>query len=171
MKNDREAEFLRCYDDQADALFRHVYLRVRDRESAKDIVQEAFCRVWEYMSGGNEISNLRAFLYKTALNLIIDRSRKHTTDSLDALAEGGTDFRDTSRDSNTDAHAIEEECLHSLRMLNEPYRSTLLLRFVDDLTPKEIAEIQNETENVISVRINRGLAKIRTLLGVELKEK
>ena len=39
------------------------------------------------------------------------------------------------------------------------------MRYINELGPKEIAEILNETENVISVRINRALRKARALFG------
>ena len=54
-KLELEREFLAAYDEHADALFRHCLLRVRDREAAKDVVQEAFSRTWLYLSEGKNI--------------------------------------------------------------------------------------------------------------------
>ena len=50
-----EKEFLAAYDEHSDALFRHCLIRVRDRDTAKDIVQEAFSRTWVYLSEGKKI--------------------------------------------------------------------------------------------------------------------
>ena len=84
---DLEAYFLAAYDEHSDALFRHVLIRVRDRETAKDIVQEAFSRTWLYLSEGKKIEYIRAFLYRVANNLIVDGSRKKKSSSLDALMD------------------------------------------------------------------------------------
>lgn len=81
---DFERDFLAAYDEHSDALFRHVLIRVRDREVAKDIVQEAFSRTWLYLSEGKKIDYMRAFLYRVANNLIVDGSRKKKSASLDA---------------------------------------------------------------------------------------
>ena len=49
--------------------------------------------------------------------------------------------------------------------LDEAYREIVLMRFVEDLPPKDIARITGLSENVVSVRIHRGVEKLRTLLG------
>ena len=72
----REKLFTEAYDKYADAIFRYCYYRLFDREKAKDCMQEAYCRTWKYMSAGKQVDNIRAFVYKTANNIIIDDSRK-----------------------------------------------------------------------------------------------
>src|SRR3989344_8513851 len=86
-KLELEQRFLAAYDEHSDSLFRHVMLRVRDREAAKDVVQEAFSRTWLYLSEGKDIEYMRAFLYRVANNLIVDASRKKKSSSLDAMME------------------------------------------------------------------------------------
>jgi DNA-directed RNA polymerase specialized sigma24 family protein len=44
------------------------------------------------------------------------------------------------------------------------------MRFVDDLKPKEIAEILNLSPNVVSVRLNRAIEKLREMVGIDLQE-
>src|SRR3989344_6415935 len=83
----RETQFLEAYDKYADAIFRYCYYRVFDRDKANDYVQEAYCRTWKYLMQGNQIENIRAFLYRTANNIIIDESRKKKSFSLDQIME------------------------------------------------------------------------------------
>ena len=85
----REEEFSAAYESYSDALFRHCYFRLYDREKSKDIVQEAFIKTWEYASKGTEIENTRAFLYKVLNNLIVDEIRRKKALSLEILLEGG----------------------------------------------------------------------------------
>jgi RNA polymerase sigma factor (sigma-70 family) len=55
--------------------------------------------------------------------------------------------------------------LRHINSLDEKYSQVLTLRFVEDLGPKDIATIIGETENNVSVRINRGLAQLRELMN------
>src|SRR5437763_398183 len=82
-----EAEFLAAFDEHSDALFRHCFVRVRDREAAKDIVQETFTKTWDYLAKGKKVDHLRAFLYRVANNLIVDASRRKRSTSLDHMME------------------------------------------------------------------------------------
>ena len=72
-QNTIEKTFLAMYEKEADALFRFVSFRTREREVAVDTVSEAYLRTWRYLSEGKQIDNLRAFLYRTARNIMIDR--------------------------------------------------------------------------------------------------
>ena len=81
-----EQQFLDAYDAYADAIFRFVILRLRDRDAAKDLLQDVFVRTWDYLRAGKEVREMRPFLYQVARNLIIDNLRKsHGTVSLDQL--------------------------------------------------------------------------------------
>lgn len=158
-----EQDFLKAYEDFSDSLFRHCFYRVSDREVALDLTQETFVKTWQYIASGKEVGNLRSFLYKVANNLIIDYYRKKKSDSLDALQEGGFDVQsgDAERilSSSEGRHALQV-----LGTLEEKYRQVVIMRFVDELTPREIAEIIGESENAVSVRINRSIKKLKELL-------
>jgi DNA-directed RNA polymerase specialized sigma24 family protein len=49
-----------------------IFFRVFDRETAKDLVLEAFCRAWTHVASVQEINTLKAFLYRVAHNIIAD---------------------------------------------------------------------------------------------------
>ena len=57
-----------------------------------------------------------------------------------------------------------KEALQALQKLPDPYREVLLLRYVDELTPREAAVATGESENVISVRTHRALKKLKDIL-------
>ena len=54
--------------------------------------------------------------------------------------------------------------LKALEELPEPYREAVVMRYVDGLSPTEIARTIGESENVVSVRVHRGLKKLKSLL-------
>src|SRR3989338_11119 len=158
-----EDEFIAYYDEFADSLFRHCYFRVSDRERARDLVQETLTRAWAYLADGNRIEHIRAFLYRVADNLIVDEARKKRPLSLDQLRDEGFDPGEDRRAALTD----RLDAAHLLRFLDAldfKHRELIVMRYVDGLGPKEIAEITGESENVVSVRLHRAVATLKELL-------
>jgi RNA polymerase sigma-70 factor, ECF subfamily len=170
----QEDRFLKAFEDYSDALFRHASIRISDKERAIDIVHDTFTKVWSYVRAGHEIDAYRSFLYKVLNNLIIDEYRKHKESSLDALlAEEGVDegsFSDLS-ESTVEALAATIDGQQAFTLLNtlpDEYREAIILRFVDGLGPKEISDLIEESENVVSVRIHRGLKLLRKKIEDEV---
>lgn len=165
-----EERFLKAFDEYADALFRHAIYRLSDRERAIEIVHDTFTKVWGYLRSGREVESFKPFLYKVMNNLIIDEYRRRKETSLDAiLAEEGV-----SEGSFPELHGggLEEltfmldakKASELLQELPLSYREVLTLRFVDGLGPKEISDLVEESENVVSVRIHRGLKILKDMI-------
>ena len=162
-----EKEFLAAYDEYSDALFRHCMIRVRDRDVAKDIVQETFSRTWLYLSEGKKVEYIRAFLYRVANNLIVDGARKKKSSSLDALMEDdGFEVRDESIRDFADVPAARE-AVAMLKSLDEIYRTAITMRFIDEMSPREIAQTLGVSENVVSVRIHRGIERLSKMMNAK----
>jgi RNA polymerase sigma-70 factor, ECF subfamily len=166
-------QFTELYTAEADKLFRYCVLRVSDRDQAVDIAQDAFTRLWDSVAAGEDIHNLRSFLFKIAHNLIIDWYRKKKAISLDALLEPEDE---ALRFQLVDEHQQKPEIgadgrmmLEKIQFLDATYQHVVYLRFVEDLSPKEIAEIVKLDVNVVSVRINRGLNELRKMLNINIK--
>jgi RNA polymerase sigma-70 factor (ECF subfamily) len=165
--NEPDKMFLEAYKTYSDELFRFALFKLNNREKAKDVVQDAFMKTWLYISKSGEIHNIRAFLYKATGNIVIDEYRKqgrrdHKTDSLEELSENGYEpsFNDTeSIIDNIDG----KQALELLRELPEIYAQVLFLRYSEDLDVPEIAKLLNQTDNAISVRLNRGMRKLKEL--------
>ncbi|HEY0979501.1 MAG TPA: sigma-70 family RNA polymerase sigma factor [Candidatus Paceibacterota bacterium] len=152
--------FLQIYDAYADDIFRFCYLKVSSRELAEDLSQEVFARFWQAVREGTVMRSERALLYTIARNLIIDWYRKKKESSLDALTDLGIEFSgDDAGDVMREAEM--QEALRIVRSLDEPSREALLLRYVEGLSPKEIARLTGETANAVSVRLNRAIKKVR----------
>ncbi|MCA9370756.1 MAG: sigma-70 family RNA polymerase sigma factor [Candidatus Peregrinibacteria bacterium] len=162
-----DADFAKAYEAYADAIFRHCAYRCFDRERAKELMQEVFMKAWDYLAAGNDIDNVQAFLYRTANNIIIDearRTKKRTIVSYEDMAEDGFDIEgDDGRDQ---ARIFDsKEVAKVLLRIEEPYRTALVLRYIDELKPKEIAQTLGESANTVSVRINRGMNMLKTILA------
>jgi RNA polymerase sigma-70 factor (ECF subfamily) len=159
-----EQKTLDAYETYADDIFRYCLVRLYNRAEARDITQEVFLRTWRYITSGKNIENPRAFLYKVATNLIITTNQKKQPVSLDLLHEEGFD-------PGVDDHKRMETVSESVRVLqrldelDSDAAELIRLRYVEDLMPKEIAEVMGTNENVISVRIHRAMKKLQELLG------
>ncbi len=163
----KEAEraFLAAYDEYADAVYRFCAMKVSDRDIARDLTQETFTRAWDYVVKGNTVDQWKAFLFRTAYNLIVDTYRKKKTVSLDQMVEDH-DFAIPDADDVRSIERAEAKRMRAaIERLDETYRDIVLLRFTEDLPPREIARIMNLSENVISVRLHRGVKILRELLG------
>ncbi len=160
--NSLEMELLRAYDAHADAIFRHCYFKTSERELAQDLTQDVFLKAWSYMQQKQKIVNMRAFLYRIADNMVIDWYRKRKATSLDTLVDAGFEPADVDRKVEEQVEA--SLAFAKLRELGEDDQKLITWRFVEDLSPKEIAEIVDQTENVVSVRIHRALKKLKSLL-------
>src|SRR3990167_10551210 len=82
-------QFIDAFEKHSDELFRHATMRLSDRERAVEITQETYLRAWDYVRRGTEVREMRAFLFKTLRNLIIDEYRKHKNHSLPGEVLGG----------------------------------------------------------------------------------
>lgn len=169
----QEERFLEAFEEYGDALFRHAFIRLSDRERAIDVVHDTYAKVWSYVRSGQAIDSFRPFLYKVLNNLIVDEYRKRKEASLDAIlaAEGVTEgsFEELVEDS-TEALAATLDGRRAYEMLDrlsDEYREVVTLRFIDGLGPKEIAELIEESENVVSVRLHRALKALRNAIHEE----
>ena len=86
---------------------------------------------------------------------------------LELLQEAGIDFAGSGIAEITD-NAEVQKVLAVISELDEPSREVLLLRFMEGWTPSEIAQLNNESANAVSVRLNRALKKVRTHIHAEI---
>lgn len=166
-----ERAYLEAYEKYADALFRHAAFRISNRDRALDLVQDAFLKTWDYVQGGGEVREYKAFLYRILNNLIIDEYRKKKSSSLDEILENDTGAME-ARLSEGSVRETEEEFDESrmfvqirahIPELPDTYREVITMRYIDGFTPKEIASMIGISENVVSVRIHRGTHKLREI--------
>ena len=160
-----EKMFFELYETESDALFRFVFFRVSNREWAQDIVQETFAKYWEVLASEKPIENERALLFSIASHKVIDWYRKKKEYSLDQLMESGFD---TSRSEavSIEARLDTEEALRVLRTLPKKYQEVVWLRSVEEWSVQDIAAYVQDSVNVVSVRIHRGIRLWRERIGL-----
>ncbi len=158
--------FENAYATHSEPLFRHIYFRISNRERAIEIAQEVFMKTWDYLNKGNEIENIQAFIYKVSNNLIINEyQRRKIPLSIETLYENDGINPPSSENVVKDLEKEEDikKVLNRLSSIKEEYREAIYMKYIDELSVKEIAEILNETESNVSVRIHRGLEKLKEI--------
>jgi RNA polymerase sigma-70 factor (ECF subfamily) len=88
--------------------------------------------------------------------------------SLDELSEDGFDIAHGGR-KEEESRIDAKKLLVLLDELDESYRNVLVMRYVDDMTIQEIAELTGDQPNSISVRLHRALKKLKELHDERLR--
>ena len=165
-------QFEEVYAKEVDSLFKYCALRVSSKTQAMDIVQDVFIELWQVYQKGEEVKNDRALLFTILRNRIIDWYRKKKALSLDSMMEkrdGEPSFepRDIKAEESIVFSAESKRAVEAINTLDDTYREVLYLRLIEDLTPEEIGSVLDLNANTVSVRITRGLEKLRTKLNIE----
>lgn len=176
MTSDQERVFQESFETYSDALFRHALFRLSDRERALDLTQETFLKAWDYVVAGNEIKQYKSFLYRILNNLIIDEYRKKRSTSLDEMLEDEersaaveaklSEGSVTEIETDLDDKMLVEHIRTHIPKLPDGYRSVITLRFIEGFSNGEIADALEISENVVAVRLHRGLYKLRELCNI-----
>ena len=154
-----EQIFQETFHQYSDAIFRFCIVKVSNQPLAEDMTQEVFMRYWQYVREGKEISNARSLLYTIANNLAKDWYKRKKSVPLEE--DNGHEGVLVSHESSPETMAVYQELLRVIDDLDEMDRELIMLRHVEGLDPKDIAELYKESPNVISVRLNRAVKKLK----------
>lgn len=133
------AALSRVFEDHNRALHSFLMMRTRNEQEAREVAQEAYVRVLQLNTPG-AVSFLRAYLFKTAANIAVDRERQRATRArLDRL-DAGEDLVDRlSPDRNLMAREELDLLEKALQELPPRYRQAFILHRFDERSTSEIA--------------------------------
>ena len=157
-------EFMQSFNTYGDAIFRFCLVKVSNQELAEDMTQETFMRYWQSLRAGKTMTNTRSFLYTIANNLAKDWYKKKKADSLDSFMDTG--FEPKTTEVSPEVNAAHNELIAAMQDMEAMDKEVLLLRHVEGLPPKDIADILGETANTVSVRLNRATTRLKHNLGI-----
>lgn len=162
MKNKQE-EFGRIYDHYVDKIYRFVYVKVNSREVAEDLTSDSFLRCWQvYKNDQNGINNIQAFLYQIARNLVTDHYRiKGRTQTISTDDHVVSDPRHNIEETTKNKSDIDQVRIVLAGLNNKDYQDAVILRYVEDLSVSEIAEITGKTEENVRVLLHRALKSVK----------
>ena len=156
-----------AHRDFSRGLSRYANLKVSNTALSDDLVQTTFMKTWLFLQKTGKIELMRAFLYHVLNNLIVDEYRKKKAVSLDLLAEDGFELK--AINSENIFNLIDGKALALLiEKLPIKYRVAINMRYVEELSLKEMSVKTKESTNSMSVRVHRGLVKLRVLYEVKI---
>ncbi len=158
-RGDKEA-FGSLYLKYLDQIYRYVYFRVnQNKEDAEDIVEIVFFKAWENMEkfASNE-QGIQAWLYRIARNTLIDHYRLNKPK---AVLHENIAAADGELDESLDRELRINQVLSLMQELSEEQREVMMLRFVEDMSTREIALHLNKKEDAVRALQYRGLKKLK----------
>ena len=162
----------KLYDIYVDQIYRFVYFKVGRKEEAEDLTADVFLKTWQYINemGSEVILNLRAFLYQAARNAVIDFYRSRDQKEFIALPQEEreeekprAEIIDAKQDlvEKINLASDLEDVKKSLRKIRDEYREVIILRFVEEMSVKETAEILGKSEGAVRVLLHRAVAALK----------
>lgn len=166
-KGDSHA-FAKLYDAYVDEIYRFIFYRVDDQQTAEDLTSQLFLKAWDglgrYQLRG---SPFKAWLIQIARNLVIDyyRTRKATA-PLEPNALKKPD--PASNVAKEVERKLEGEWLRArLLELTEDQREVLTLKFIHGYSTKEIANVMQKRQGAIRALQMRGLQALAAVVGTD----
>jgi RNA polymerase sigma-70 factor (ECF subfamily) len=156
-------DFEKAYLTYSEKIYRCLYWQTRDQALAEDLTGEAFSRAWRKRQSFGD-GSVQAWLFQIARNLLIDYRRKRKELPLDDLGEiiGGLEQEALTVQAER-ADAIWR--LHkAIDTLPDNLRGVTVLRFVEELSVREVAEILDLSESNVRVLQFRALRRLKGIL-------
>jgi len=173
---DKEA-FIKVYDEYVQDLYRFIYFKVGREAEAQDLTSLVFLKAWQHIQNNSlsDSKTLRALVYKIARHAIIDHYRESSSKlevSLDD-EQNPIEIVDESQDLSEDLDRKNNFALlrEQLPLLKEEYREVIVLRFVNDLSLEEIADVTGKSRGNVRVILHRALAALKEMVEKELDNK
>jgi len=163
-----------------------VYRMVSDPADAADTTQDVFLKVFRGMKHFHGESSLKTWIYRIALHEAANRKRwwfrhKAQETSIEpAESENAVGADDAMRTALTDPHRspfdnvaqreVQQRVEAELRRVPEPYRTTLVLRDLEEMSYEEIAEILQISLGTVKSRLTRGRQALKKRLAPYIRE-
>lgn len=137
-----------------------------DHSLAEDVAQEAFLKAYQNLEHLSDPGAFARWLYGIAHNVIADHARKRSRRKELSGLEYAPEPADAQDAPQHLAHAERRrQVFRALDELNEEQRLVILLRYIEGLSPREIAERLAEPRGTIRSRLHHALSYLQAALG------
>lgn len=146
-------QFIQIYNESFEYVYSFVYSRTAgDRQVTEEIVQETFSAAWLTLDRFREDSSYRTWLCSIAKNKLYAYYRKKTVLAKSDPYEENMDLQlsiEFSPEAVVESHETRTQVLEALNQINSLYRYTLILKYIDGYSCKEIAGILGRTNKAV----------------------
>jgi len=165
IKNKDKDAYGKFYDLYVKRIYRFIFFKVNSEHDAQDLTSEVFLKVWQYIKDDKDIQNLNSFIYMVARNCVIDfyrqqvRKQDNETPADDSAYGNADEAADPQR--KLAAASDLKEILAGLKNLKDEYREVIILRFIDELSIREITEILKKPNLSVRVLLHRAMEALK----------
>ncbi|MCS6789288.1 MAG: sigma-70 family RNA polymerase sigma factor [Patescibacteria group bacterium] len=167
-KNGDAEAFGLLYDYYFEQIYRFIYLKVSHKEDAEDLAHQVFLQALKKMKD-YEYKGLpfSSWLYKIARNEIVDFYRsKKTNTTLEELENVLSSDDDIDIKDKLDLKIQLEKVKEAIKKIKPEYQDIIIMRFIEDLSIKEVAEILDKTEGSIKLMQHRAINSLKKILKI-----
>ena len=167
-----EAEaFTEFYEQFADMVYNLTLRHCGCRETASDLSQEIFIKIFRSLGRFRGKSSLKTWTYRVCLNHCRTQLGKKKLPTVSLTTDEGVLLEppDPSRgpEERTIAHDQGRTLADALPRVEERYREAVILRDLEGLAYQEIAEVLEVPVGTVRSRIARGRQQLREILGAK----
>lgn len=152
--------FVNSYEDQVFSLALYM---LRDRGEAEDVAQESYLKLWQHIDVIDD-DRAKLWLLKVTRNSCIDRLRKKR--EMSNASEISLEIVDKSKgpDGVLAHEQLSQWLKDAIELLQEPYRSLIVLRDVQQKSTRDVAVDLSLTLSQVKVYLHRARAQLRDIL-------
>lgn len=165
MKGDKQA-FGMLYENYLNEIYRYIYYRVADQIEAEDLTEMVFLKVWEKLpriTKDSAIQNFRAWIYRIAHNLVVDRHRAtKPTLSLDQI----NSLQDAGPTPEAIVHRREkaQQLAQLISELDPRLQQVVTCRFISQWSHAQTAQVMGLSEGHVRVLQHRALKRMQKMI-------
>ena len=160
--NGRFGAFGELYSIFLDQIYRYVFYQVKDRMAAEDLTEEIFLKAWGAISRCQQKGvPFSAWLYRIAHNHVIDYFR---TRRQHVPLEDVTPVTDDNPEQEVEEKIMQQELAEAISYLPPQQRQVIILKFIEGLDNKEIAQIMHKRQGAIRMMQMRALVALNQRL-------
>jgi RNA polymerase sigma-70 factor (ECF subfamily) len=165
MMDKKNRSFLVYYDKYKAKIFNYCWYRINfDREIAEDLTSEIFIKAFSNFDSFDQEASFQAWIYAIAHNHLVNHYRKGGREvSLDEVLEFSIDNTATKVHASLEV----EKILSAIAQMDAYSRNVLLMKYVDGLDSKEIAQVLGKNDGAVRTQLSRSLAILKEKLGYE----
>jgi RNA polymerase sigma-70 factor (family 1) len=164
------AAYTTLYSRYLDSLLQYILLFTGSRETAEEIVQDVFLRIWEKRTSLGEVESFKAYVFRAAKNQLInyinrEKIRVRVTGQIEDSANrvATANVYDTQHQVDyRQAHALLRE---AIRLLPPKRRQVFLLSTEENLSLDEIAARMGISKNVVKKQLYDAYGVVRDYLS------
>lgn len=148
------------------AIYRYLYYRTGDPQTADDLTSEVFLRMINGLATYRlQDVSFQAWLFQIAHNLLNDHYRKMSVRNHVQLEENIMEDPQATRARPVE-HSLNSVTLHNaLDLLNDEQRDVIVMRFITGLPISEVAQTLHKSEDAVKGLQRRALANLRDVLS------